>query len=361
MNIVCANIILLLIFALAYKCRVLNKKGFCIAASLILFLTLALRDAPNVGIDMGRYMLHYEAAGQMSLKDAFFYDGGASGLYYLFNAVAYKLGLSFQLYTALLCGVCVAVYGYVVYKASVDPLLSVAFFMGFGNYLFLFSGMRQSLSMTFALLCIYNRNKKKWKWCAIWLVAAVLTHTTAIVVVPYLFLVELPLTTGPILLYFMVMGLAIVFRVQLGRIITMVTYRDYVGAYAAKGAIGGTMAVITFLFMWYIYINWDSLEKRAPAETTYAWAYGIAVILQICASYSYAFTRVNLYYMQALSIALPVAFEGRKLKGKLGKYYWLLTNVLYLLVLAGCLYMFAVTGEAEQGGLQDYLFFWESR
>lgn len=174
-----------LVLGLCIKLMVPNKakqeKLIAQLGMFLIFLLLALKKE-TVGIDIAGYKRQYELAAVMPWTD-FDYVYFEKG-YLLLTKVFSKIGISFQLFTAVLYALLCHSVSLLIRKFSPNATLSILIFICYNFLVFSISGLRQTLAMA---ICIYAflfcvRHTKKTTIIAIVLnTAAVYVHESAIV------------------------------------------------------------------------------------------------------------------------------------------------------------------------------------
>ena len=335
-----------------------NRKLLTILICLQLFLIMGLRDAYSVGVDMGRYAIHYSTLSEIQLFEAPFYDNGSSALYYLANAVFSKIGISFQLFISCVSAFIVGIVGRYVYKYSDDVVLSFALYLGMGAYTFAFSGIRQAIAMAIILLCVEQFFNKNYYRTYIYLILAVLFHTTAIIILPFLLISKIKISNLVILFYFVIGIFFVVFRIQIGQFITLVYQESYIGRYRSMGQLGGTALFLLILLVFYFYTNSRQIRTAGSKESRFFHSLVISFLLQSMASFAYTFTRLNLFYMQTfLTLIFPESLHKNKLNKRFGRIYNLIRIIIYIVFIVIMINQFYGYISGEQ--LDDYIFFWE--
>lgn len=123
-----------------------------------IFLVFSLK-APSVGIDIKGYQEQYYISRYMpwSNNDYVFFETG----YILIEKFFSKLGVDFQVFTALIYFVeCLALYLHIS-KFSNDAMMSLLIFICYLTFVFSMSGLRQVLAMSVCMLAYLLFYKKR--------------------------------------------------------------------------------------------------------------------------------------------------------------------------------------------------------
>ncbi len=133
-----------------------NNKYIAFFGMLGVFLVLALK-APSVGTDIVGYREQYYMAKQMSWSnfDYVYFESG----YIFLEKVFSKLGVSFQLFTALIYAFSSFAWYKLIAKYSKDSCISVLFFICYQFFVFSASGLRQVIAMAICIFAfiLFNR------------------------------------------------------------------------------------------------------------------------------------------------------------------------------------------------------------
>lgn len=152
-----------------------GRRLFFFSVCLAVILFQGFRSF-SVGIDLGAYLPSYIIIGSQSFRSLllqhFCYRNFEPG-YVLFNWLLYNLGADrrdFLIITAALIQIPIF---YTMHKYSEEPLLSVFWYLSFGNFMFTFSGLRQSIAMSLGFFAYsFIRERKALKFAAVILIAA---------------------------------------------------------------------------------------------------------------------------------------------------------------------------------------------
>ena len=147
-----------------------NKKTIFTILSLILLCILAFRG-DKIGIDLPGYIDLFKSNeySRTFLEPAYVYYSKLIGS--ISKSVFFFIAITSL--TSLLPLI------YVIKKDSVNILYSLFYLVISTHYLFLFSGIRQSISISFLILSFYFLSHKKIKISFVWYVLAGLFHTAS--------------------------------------------------------------------------------------------------------------------------------------------------------------------------------------
>lgn len=340
-----------------------RKRTFCVIVAIQLSLFLGLRSLDtgnsNVRSDVILYFTHYTNLKNIPLFDSFVYNQGKSILYYFICAIFAKFGIPYQVFIFIVSVFSISILSRHIYKYSGKPLLSFITFLGIGGFIYSFYLIRQAMAVAFALLCFdYLYRDKKIRTIVIFIIA-VLIHSSAIVLLPLLFLRNIKLTKNILAIFAFTLAFAILFRIEFATIVTYIFDEGYIGYYLSNISLGGSALLCIFVMFLYVYDHGRTLFFTENI-TLRLIMYGLmmASFIQICSSFSYAFTRLNFYYYQMIFlIAIPGCVESQKYKFKINDHKIPVFYFMYIvfLVILITLYFVGITNEK----LFNYMFFWE--
>lgn len=336
-----------------------SKKAILFSFSLC-YLTLiaGLRNYKYVGVDMIRYSRHYENAAKYSFRRSLYYSD-TSQLYYASNWISRHVGWSFQTYVLIVSVFCVSVFGWYIYKWSKSPFLSLFVYLGVGSYTFLYSGLKQSIAMAVMLIAVDQYNEKHFSAAFMVLVIAFFFHPSAIIMLPYFIISKVGINKLVLLSYFMILILSIIFRIQLGRILTLIYDETYLGHYSSRGRLGGTAIFVLGILIIYALLNYDDIKIAGSQKCKYLHGLFIMFIIQVCSSYAYSFTRINLYYMVSImTLVIPQVVTECHTVFKAGRgtpYLKILSQGAIIVIMIALFY-----GHIRSESLQNYYFLWQN-
>lgn len=312
------NIIIILIASL---CLLSNKSRaktiFCVIAGIQMALLLGLRDWESCGIDLLRYNRTYEYLMNGDIKNAYEMRDGANILFFLLVALSSKIGISYQLFVSLISVLFIVTVMVLYRKKTSYPLISVFLFLGMGVFTFSFSGLKQVIAMTFAIWSYILHDSDRKTLAYIILVVGILFHPTAIILLPFLLVRNIPVTRYILMMSVLVFAVFMIFRMQIGLILTQFYAEEYVDKYESSNSLTNTVFFIIILLVILLFYKPNQtmiqLEMRNKFYTSFYILF-FAVLIQICASYAYSFTRLNYYYMLFLPIAVSNTIDLSRLK-----------------------------------------------
>lgn len=348
-------IFMTLLYLLGEKIHVNRKKQVIIAAICLIFI-VGFRDVSNIGVDMARYSRIYYSMSGLSFSEGLSFRE-SSPLYYALNWTFNHIGISFQTYVFIISAFCVSVFCWYAYKWSEAPIFSMMLYLGFGVYTFLFSGLKQSIAMALSILAIDRFQEKKYFALVALTTAAILFHPTAVVLVPFYLVSNIGINQLVLIGYAVALTLSLIFRVPLGRFVTSVYAEGYLDHYTAKESVGGTALIVLAFLIVFVWVYFHEIRHSRTYACRMMHGLFLAFIIQICSSYAYAFTRINLYLMASIiTISVPNTIFSKNFLRKVGKITPLVRLILVaaLWILMDRLFMAHIRGEY----LADFTFIW---
>lgn len=354
------NYLVISVFIIYFACFLSKNHGnkiFYVSTSILLIMVLGFRNIDYCGIDLGRYFNQYDTlARARSVGSSFEMRDGGNILFFITCYVFAKLGLSFQsfLFIAAVFSISTALYLY--YKYSKYPLMCVCMFLPI-LYIHQFSQLKQSIATGFVILAYLAFRKNKTWTVIILMIIAILYHPSAIVMVPLFVLSRYEANSIRVVILLAFSAIVFVFRMEIGMALTLVYDSSYLDHYESTGGITG-MAIFFILITILYLITMPRQKKVKPEEylvkSGYLYVLILSMSLFFCASYSYAFTRINFYYMSLLPLVLSSIADSPFWKKKLHTQIPSLLMIgVTIVVMINWFYKLI---ESQQ--LADYQFFW---
>lgn len=297
-----------------------GNKLFCILTGILLMLVVGLRDWQAVGVDLPRYYNTYKSALTEPFWDVVFVRGGSSFLYYFISSLCAVAGIPYPVFIFACSALFIGTSVYLIYKHSNYPLLGILIYLGMGVFTFQFSGLKQSFAMAFSVLAFDAMSKKKDWWTLLWIAVAVMIHPTAVVLLPLW--VATKIRWGKLITLLSLAAVVVVYvlRLEIGELLTFITGDLMKGSYEISGSIGGTAILLIGFLTMYLICFWKDLDTRKESSVQIQAALTFSVMIQICAAFSYSFTRLNLFYVNFLPIIVSEIMNSEGWKRIFGKY-----------------------------------------
>lgn len=335
-----------------------NKKGskaFIIAAVIVMFCIMGLRDVSLIGNDSASSYLHaYDRIQGDSFKDfALVKDGELvynNGFYFLMKLASVS-GLDYQAFVILLSAFIMLSVGHLVKRYSVSPVQSFCYFWGLLLYIMMFDALKQATAMAVLIFAFDAVIDKKPLKFVLLVFLATTFHFPALVFIMAYPISKIKVGRSFVILLAAILLLTFIFRDQL---ITMMmkAYKDTDEAISLVGVrfLSNKALIMTIIVV-------AALVLRPPTKDDRV--YGVlieftsfAIVFQTFCGYNNIFERLADYYFQFAIILIPMVFE----KTKLDKH--VLSEVTENMVKSVAPYMFSGFGVwrfaeyiSNQGGI----------
>jgi hypothetical protein len=329
-----------------------KKKLILFFGLLGIFAVLALKK-DTVGIDISGYKAQYDIIKNVKWfdYDYVYFEKG----YMLLTQIFSKLGVSFQLFTAVFYGfLCYTLFKYLKNR-SANPTFSLIMFICYQFFVFSISGIRQTIALSILIWAIYVIESKSDKRYSKFILSILLVllaftfHKSAIIgiLIPF---VSIFSNKRIHLSYYIITGfLVVLFRnLFLENIILYFFERDFTGT---SITLGGNFMFLFFIgiVLFYIYQKFSNviLNKSIFLYTRISL---ITIILYLLLSGS-TLLRGLMFFQFFMLVSIPFALTFIKKREK--------SLVLFILYIFFILLFYFETLIINQFELLPYLFFWE--
>ena len=184
-----------LLFLAALKGKIYDKKTeicFLLFFFLMFVLVAAFRDYSSYTdfVGYGGYESRYYRLGLMDWKSILtFLDEFKDPGYYILGSLAYRIGISFRVWIALIAAFDLFAISFHIKRYSNNYGLSFLIFLSLGYYFFMLCGLRQAIALAIVLFA-YDAGKKHRLLLFCFLVfLAYLFHQSAIIFMPFYFVI----------------------------------------------------------------------------------------------------------------------------------------------------------------------------
>lgn len=318
---------------------------------LIYFCLLAFRS-PVTGVDTWNYLAKFRTAGNISWAQ--YLNGKTSEVGF---SVLTKLIASFtaneQIYLSIMALLTVYPLAKMYMEKSESPILTISFYLILPMFAMLFSGLRQSMAMTF-VPWVYEcvRDKKKIKFIVlVWI--ATLFHKSAWLMLLFYPVYHANITRKALLWVAPALLLVFVFNDQLYMSIIAVANELYSERYGETTATGAYSML--FLFAIILIFSYFFLGNTDEETTGQRNILVLSVGLQCFALVNTIAMRMNYYFLLILPLLLPKVIRRIPYKNK-----WF-ANMVEIVCCAYFLYYFmdkALSGQSAFG-IYPYIPFWK--
>ena len=310
----------------------------------IYFVLLALRHS-TIGSDTQRYILIFEHMAQTPWRSVFQYSSNDWG-YYLINKILAGFIRNPQLILAIFAALTVIPLGYLYFRESEGPLVSMALFLVFPVFLMLFSGLRQSIAIGLVVPAFYfTKERKLWKFLGITILALLFHHSAFMMLLIYP-IYHAKLTPKHLLWLIPCLGLALLFNTSLFsfilRFLEFFLGEDY-STYEMTQTGAYTMIILMALFVAYSFIMPDE-EQMDEMTRGFRNFLVLSLFLQLFAPISSLAMRMNYYFIIFIPLLIPRITNRCK---------WL--NVRYLMLIRVAVFLYFVIYFFDKANSMDSL------
>ncbi len=279
-----------------------NKKMFNIAATVLVFAFIGLRDT-SVGADTKVYSKLYYTN----------YDWGEKEFgYTLLTKFFNELGVSFNIFLIIIsifCGICFYVF---IQKYSDNYIFSIILFVAIGNFTMFLTGLRQTIAISIIVLAIMAMLERKWYFFFPLVLFASIFHYSSIIFLPVYFLNRVKFSAKKIAIIAVVFwGILLVFYNPIFQFFSKYFPEQYAGdLQESSGKYGISFLVIAieiliFIFCW---LYCESFIEETNSKDVRIWSVllifqAIVVGFQLSARSSLQISR-NAYYFDIAKLAL---------------------------------------------------------
>lgn len=313
-----------------------NKFSFYqIIAGVVLVLFEGLRSS-NVGTDTNNYVgifngLKYNTH---AFKNS---DSTIESGYMFLQNIAFAISSEYwSLLTVIaIVGVFISLKSFQL--LSLNFKISVFLFITLASYLFLFNGARQGLAAcVYGIAFFYLVNKKLWHY-VLWVFIATLFHKTALIMLPFFYILHWKLSVKKMLLFVLVSLIALLYLSTFLSLFEDNVQERY-AVYETRGAQGGFSLGLFFIVLSFYLVY---LRKKITLINQYR--YNIYLNTCVFSSLIYFvviatgrdvnFIRLSLYFMIGYFLIWPIIFKDVKFfQSSFGKIIFYTIHLLFFAV-----------------------------
>jgi transmembrane protein EpsG len=311
----------LLLFIVLFSSTI-SKKANNIKMSLPIILIIftlvffaAIRKV-GIGTDSGNYIYLYEDL-IYRFKDGFKTVGSLEIGFLFLNYLLLKITDQYWILFASISSISVYLYVLVFRIKSLDLRVSIFIFITSAIYLFSFNGARQGIAAAFVALAILFAMDKKLKLFLLFAFLSTLFHKTAIIVLPFYYLINIRFSLLNVFLLFCISFLPIIFFAEIMSLADENTIERY-SEYIDRGATGGEILTLFFIINNIVLIyfrkeiskvnlsDYDKLLFLANVHT-------IIYIVIVLTGKDVNLARFSIYFSVAFPLIWPILFKDSKI------------------------------------------------
>lgn len=283
----------------------------------------------TVGVDVLQYNNKFNQFGNEEIKWTGF---DSEYLYKILNKIIYVMGLDFRVLLFIVSMSIFIPLGYISYKYSEKPMLSILLFVLLGFFAFSLSGLRQTIAIGLTLISYkYIREKKVVRFLILVFLAAGF-HKSA-----YIFLIAYPLHNIKMLkTYFLIIIPMVILIFIFRKPIYDSLYYLYDDYYVPveTNAYNFLLMLISFYIL-SIVLFWEKKDRYLFGLNNLLL---MAVIIQVFATYSEVVMRFGYYFYIYLILLIPEQIKTIKDSGFRNLYKWFVIvflSITFLLSIKG--------------------------
>lgn len=345
------------------KIRIGKKRINCHTIALPIFLlgymlVLVLRYK-YLGRDLVNYEYIFNSWGNTTLEIVF--SNQKEFLFHLYNWFFYNhISSNYQMYISFTSLISVIPIMMVYLKDKSNGYLQATIFINMSTFIMYFSGIRQSLAISFGLLAYLAIKNKKFLSFFIWTILAIFTHHTGFMVLFLLPLYYIRLKKRDLYWIIPLYFLVFIFRYQIFNYLSylMETIDDSYGVEATS-----TGAYSSFImFLLFTIFSLIVEDERKMDDESYALRniLILATALQMFASVNTLAMRINYYFIILIPIAVSksISLSKNKFK-KLANICGIVMSIFFTVYFFLGVYISYQTGSSTLDTI-PYIPFWEN-
>lgn len=280
-----------------------NKKLCIIIVTIILTLFTGLRSW-HIG-DLNNYLTDFFACSSEQWQEAVFYNYTNIGIRLLFRIVSF-IGGDYGTCLMIISFLSAASLGFIVYKYSPSPYWSYLIYISMGFYIFTYTGLKQTLAMSFLMFAMDGILESNFKRFLFWTFIAGMFHAPAFIFLPAYVFAGLKINHNYFVIVFLTALFVYIFQENILSFMTD-AYYDEEAKYVARKVVGGRVLMMILILC----ISWF-LRPPRNGDIIYRKVFSImvfSIIIQYFSIYDNVFTRLADYYYQFVVLLFPLMME----------------------------------------------------
>ena len=280
-----------------------GKKQYCILTGLCYFLIPAVRSS-TIGFDTELYVNAFMRLSEMPLDVATAYSSKDKVFWVLLSLLG-KVIPNYTVLFIIVAGLFTISAWHLIYKYSKDPRLSIIVLLAFNLYQFTFTGMRQTLAISFILWAIDFCYQKQTLKSVIFILIGALFHSSALAFILVILLVRYrkELEHVHTFLIALMLGSVFLFRGWIAqKLIVFIQDRGY-EVMMTNGGLTMTFVVFALFLLGCLFIREYSFSDE-NATLSYLIAM-IACFFEMLVSTQSIFFRIAFYFLTVYIIFVP--------------------------------------------------------
>lgn len=341
--------------------RKIEKKRCVQATSVVLALFSGFRSW-WMG-DLIKYYTLYRNCNGTDWREYVFEDISNVGIRLFFKGAG-MLGISYDVCIFLIAVLVAVSLGVLVYRYSPSPYWSYLMYISIGLYLFTYSGLKQTIAMSFLIFAACCYFEKKHAKMVIWTLIAALFHAPALI---FLLVFLMPTRWVDIRYIAVVASITAICFLFKGQLVTFLgeLYYEAGETFETINEVGGRFVMMLIIMGLALIMRpiktWDKIYFKTFNLMV------LASLCQIFSVYDNNFSRLADYFYQFIALFVPLMLEPGNQQAKLYPEHsdeirrWD-RRVYYIAAIgitAFAFWYYSSYVEASYALLKDYKFFWE--
>lgn len=315
--------------------------------------------------DLIKYYTLYLRCTGPEWQTALFQEEGNTGIRWLFH-YANAVGISYDNCILIIAVFSAVTLGILVYRYSPSPYWSYLIYIAMGFYMFTYSGLKQTIAMSFLVLAVMEVFERKFRRFLLWVLIASWFHAPSLI-----FLAAYPFCHQRLNSWYFITLAALfaamfLFRNQIVSFLSLMYYDDQDTYEIIDSAeVGGRFVMMVLIMAAAVVMrplrSWDRLYVQTFNLMV------LAAALQTMSVYDNNFTRLTDYYYQFIVLFIPMMLQPGQSQARLHPHhrqeirYWSANTY----VLAGisitlfALWFYNNYIDSSWAILKDYVFRWE--
>lgn len=302
MPLLIAVMVITLIYECSHKHRIVKRR--CIQAVTVVLTAFSGFRAWWMG-DLIKYYTLYLKCNGAAWKATVFEDFSNAGIRLFFKGAG-SLGISYDICIFLIAALVAISLGIIVFRYSPSPYWSYLIYIAVGFYIFTYSGLKQSIAMSFIIFAACAYFESKPIKLVLWTLVAALFHAPALV---FLLVFLLPSNRMGFQYIAVVALLFLICFLFKGRLVTLMSqlYYDEQDTFENIDEVGGR-----FIMMIVIMAAALVLRPLKSWDKVYVRTFNLMVFAALCQAFSVYdnnFSRLADYYYQFSALFVPFIME----------------------------------------------------
>lgn len=315
----------------------------------LLLILLVLRHE-TVGRDLVNYDIMFRQFSRMSWSRVFSVNTESG--YVLLNKLISLFTDDFRWVMVICAIISIVPIAYTFTNQIEDSALTIALFITTSNFLLLFSGLRQSISIAIGLIAFEFVKRDKFILYALFAVLALFFHRSAFMLIFMYPVYHLRFKRIWLLWILPMLGIIIIFNKQIFSFLLMFISDYWNLGMSPTGAY--MMLILLFVFAAFSVIIPDEMkmDKEAMGIRNLLM---LSVVVQVFASLNPMAMRMNYYFLVFLPLAIPMAISRTRIR-----YRQIAKVAKYVMIGFFLLQFFISSPKTNSLDTFPYHFFWEN-